>query len=370
MTATRGRHAAHYVTALERATAAGGNALAQLIGRVAPQVQAAHEWFVATGDADGVLRLATQFVYLTFFPGITVAGLAARFAAALEVPGALHHPLAPGVLALEAELFLETGGDPFDAYATALRSLALADDIGVDPTPIQLGYIGTVAMRSGQLDEGCEIALRGVVAAERVGDDRGAALSSIVVSMGERYRGDLGAAADAGRRGEAAARRAGADDLVAGNLLMQGFALREAEPERALAFLDEGARLARSVSPDMQYLLYCVQNAGLIRLRLGDRPGARPGFDEAIDICAPRTVGYEYAAHTAAHLALGLLDVGDSHDASAAVVLFAAAEQLASPIALYAGMGIGPDDLTTRFGTVLDVETIADLRTRGASDGL
>jgi hypothetical protein len=38
-----------------------------------------------------------------------------------------------------------------------------------------------------------------------------------------------------------------------------------------------------------------------------------------------------------------------------------------SPIALYGGLGVGPDDLMARFSAALDAETIAELRARGAA---
>jgi hypothetical protein len=257
-------------------------------------------------------------------------------------------------------------GDSNTAYAAAQRSLTVADEIGVAPSPTQLVWAAATTMSSGHPDEARELARRGADAAELHGDRRGEAFAWMMVSAAERYCGDLAAAADAGRRSEAVARRAGSDDLLAGALLMQGFALRDIEPERALQALDESARLAYTVSRDSSYLMWSVQNAGLIRLRRGDRPGARDGFGAALDICE-RTGGLEYAATTAGHLALGLLDVGDAEDVGAAVMLLTAAEQLFSPSGLYAGLGTSPNDLGTRVAAVVGADAIAELRARGAA---
>ena len=64
---------------------------------------------------------------------------------------------------------------------------------------------------------------------------------------------------------------------------------------------------------------------------------------------------------------IGLLDIGDTTDAHVAAQLLAAAEQLLAPVALYAGLGTGEADLAARLEAILGVDTLTDLRARGAA---
>ncbi len=363
---TRTRHARHYLDALERAATSKGDTFAQVAEYTSANVQVAHEWFVACADADGAVRLQAVLNLLQSIPGVSVLAASIRAAAALDVPGAMRHPLAPQVLSVTANLSLMAGGDPLEAFATAQRSLALADEIGVEPSPVHLVQVAAVAMRCGHIDEAADLALRGASAAEHTGDDWMASIAYVVLSSTERFRGDLDAAVDAGKRAEVAARRFGANDLLAGALLAQGGALRDREPERALAILDEAAGLARGVSPDSQNLVWCLPTAGLIRLRLGDTSGAGRDFNEAFDISV-RIAGPEQVATGCANLVSGLLDVGDITDAHAAALLLASSEQLFAPVFLYGVLGTSQAELAARIEAVLGAENLTDLRARGAA---
>jgi len=361
---TRTRHAHHYLARLEHAAATKGDTLTHVIGDTMANMLAAHEWFVACADADGALRLCAALPSLEASVSPMIAANVA--AASLDVPGAMGHPLAPLVVAAGANVSLMVGGDPLVAFASAQQSLALADELGVEPNARQLVDVAGVALRSGHLEEARDLARRSADVATRAGDDRAAGVAYVVLSAAQRYSGNLDAAADAGARAEEAARRLGADALLAGALLMQGYALLDVEPERALPLLEEGARAARSVSPDSATAAWCLSNAGLIRLRLGDPPGARRDFNEAFDL-GTRLDVHDVVAHACAQLVIGLLDIGDTTDAHAAAQLLAAAEQLLAPVALYAGLGARGAELAARLEAILGADTLTDLRSRGAA---
>ena len=165
-------------------------------------------------------------------------------------------------MAAGANVSLMVGGDPLEAFATAQQSLALADELGVEPNAQQLVDVAAVTLRSGHLEEARDLAQRSADVAARAGDDRAAGVAYMLLSASQRYSGNVDAAADAGARAEEAARRDGANELLAGALLMQGYALLDVEPERALALLDEGARAARSVSPDSPIAAWCLATPG------------------------------------------------------------------------------------------------------------
>ena len=361
---TRTRHAYHYLACIEHAAATKGDTLAHVIGETMANMLAAHEWFVACADADGALR--TTLPSLQTMTGLSPLVAANMAAASLDVPGAMGHPLAPSVMAARASVSLMVGADALEALATAQQSLALADELGVEPNAQQLVDVATVTLRSGHLEEACDLAQRSAEVAARAGDDWAAAVAYQLLSASQRYRGSVDAAADAGARAEEAARRSGGRELLAGALLVQGYALLDVEPERALALLDEGARDARSVSPDSLVAAWCLANAGLIRLRLGDPAGARRDFNEVFDL-GTRLDVHDVVAHACAQLVIGLLDIGDSTDAPVAAQLLAATEQVLTPVALYAGLGTRGAELAARLEAILGAETLTDLRARGAA---
>ena len=213
--ATRTRHARHYLAVHEHAATTAGDELVHGAGDNAVNVLAAFEWCIASGDADGALRHCVAITRLNGLPGLSFRAAADMFSATLAMPGAMEHPLAPTVLASRANLAVVAGGDPMEAYADVQRSLALADELHVEPNALHLQYVATVAMHSGHLDEARDFARRGAVTATDDGDDRVAQLAFTVLSAAEHFSGNLAAAADAGARAEAAARRLGADEPLA-----------------------------------------------------------------------------------------------------------------------------------------------------------
>ena len=297
----RGRHAAHYVDALERAIARRG--VTRSCGlRPGPPRGAGRprDRSCATGDADGALRLATPFLNLNMIPGITVAGAAARFTVAVELPRGHARPRRPRCTGPRGRGSpgRRSGGDP--SPPTRLRnapSRAGRRDRGrADSRPARVRRHRSDARRLRR--RGHEAALRGLLAAERIGDHRAATLCSVVVSMGERYRGDLAAAVDAARHGEAAGRRVGADDMVAANLLLQGFALAGWNPNGHWPSSTKGpassARCPRRVVPPVLRPERRADPAAAGRPRDGATLHAGLGR-KAFDICE-RTVGHEYVA--------------------------------------------------------------------------
>jgi hypothetical protein len=253
-----------------------------------------------------------------------------------------------------------------EAYARIQRSLALADELHVGPSALHLQQVATVAMHTGHLAEARDFAHRGAVTATDDGDDRVANLAFTVLSSTEHYSGNLAAAADAGVRAEAAARRLGADEPLAMALLMQGFAFRDVDPDRALPLLEESATVARKASRDSPSLAYALDNAGLIRHRAGDTAGARRDFEEALDI-GVRVDSNDHIANTCAKYALALIDTGDAADIGDAAELLAGAEQLVTPTLLYPVIGVSETDLWARLDSSLGAETVSDVRARGAA---
>ena len=221
-------------------------------------------------------------------------------------------------------------------------------------------------MHSAHLDEARDLARRAAVTASDEGDDRAAQWGFAVLSGAERFSGNLAAAAEAGARAEAAARRLGADEPLASALLMQGFALRDVDPDRALPLLEEAATLARAASRDSPSLGYALDNAGLVRYRLGDSAGARRDFEEALDI-GVRVESNDHIANPCAKFALALIESGDAADARDAAELLAGAEQLLAPTLLYPVIGVSETDLWARFESILGAETVSDVRARGAA---
>jgi len=329
-------------------------------------VVAAFDWCIASGDADGALRHCVAITRLNGLPGLSWRAAADMFNATLAMPGAMEHPHAPTVLASWANFAVLVGGDPMEAYARIQRSLALADELHIGPSALHLQNVATVAMHTGHLDEARDFARRGAVTATDDGDDRVAQLAFTVLSATERYSGNLVAAADAGAQAEAAARRLGADEPLAMALLMQGFAFRDVDPDRALPLLEESATVARKASPDSPNLAFALDNAGLIRHRAGDTAGARRDFEEALDI-GVRVDNHDHIANTCAKFALALIDTGDAAETRAAAGLLAGAEQLVAPIVLYPGIGADEADLWARLESSLGAETLSDVRARGAA---
>jgi len=364
--ATRTRHARHYLALLEHAAATAGEELVHGVGDSAANVVAAFEWCIASGDADGALRHCVAITRLNGLPGLSWRAAADMFNATLAMPGAMEHPHAPTVLASWANFAVLVGGDPMEAYARIQRSLALADELHIGPSALHLQNVATVAMHTGHLDEARDFARRGAVTATDDGDDRVAQLAFTVLSATERYSGNLVAAADAGAQAEAAARRLGADEPLAMALLMQGFAFRDVDPDRALPLLEESATVARKASPDSPNLAFALDNAGLIRHRAGDTAGARRDFEEALDI-GVRVDNHDHIANTCAKFALALIDTGDAAETRAAAGLLAGAEQLVAPIVLYPGIGADEADLWARLESSLGAETLSDVRARGAA---
>jgi predicted ATPase len=317
---------------------------------------AAFYWFAAEHDVDHALRLASAFdtggLDLTSRP---------LWDDALEIPGALDHPLGPRVLAMAANRHIAKGGDPEQAHRRARASLDLAEELGVPVDYFQWMSVGATEMRSGHLDEARAAARRAVELAD------GPATTSracVLLTAIERWSGDLVAAAAAAAEAEASARAAREPLDIAGALMIRGYVLLLEDAAGALPVLEEAVQITGEHLPAARTLGgFALGLSARAHARLGHADDAANALLQAISLTRDDGSQEEYGTVLGSvGAALLLLEQSE-----AAATVLAAAEQILVAEFLYLSLGVEQQQIDDRLRDRLGDDGFTDARARGAA---
>ena len=235
-------------------------------------LRAAHDWAV-THDLDLAMRLSSAlFWYLE--PGMFTegAGWAERTLAASPA----SHPLFP-MVAFVAAFGASKRGDLDTATRLAQRGLEPTD--GRDPIRRYGQFVlGDVALFQGRLDESGRCYAEAARLAQEAGDSYTHAYSWANLALPLAYQGQADRALAAAHRGRSIAAASGSPHLVAWADYALSEVLADAEPDQAMAALDDALVVARTSGSRFIEGVASVSAASL-RAKHGD-----PG--EALDLFA------------------------------------------------------------------------------------
>ena len=273
-------HAEHYLRLAERADVdVRGPAEARGVAVLDLEIdnlRAAHRWALDHDRADLALRLsAALHFYAVHRLRDEVLGWAALAAA---LPTATGHPLRATAWA-SASFGAAHRGDRAEAVELAERGIAAATDGAARADALE--SLAVVAIYEGRLGDTRRFAGAAVDAARAAGDAYRAQWSSHVGALAALYAHDADApdAVEGVRRGAVAL---GNPSQLAWAHYLQGEAALEADPDRAVALLEEAIALARPVGNAFVRGVALV-SASSARGRSRD-PGAAIGpFREIVD---------------------------------------------------------------------------------------
>jgi predicted ATPase len=356
----RTRHAQHYAALAYDLSLVGSYRSATAIRRESRNMAAALAWLAAEADIDRALRLALAFESIYLFR--ETGGVGRLLEAALAIPGAREHPLAPRAMAAVANRSISRGESPVAAFAQARASLDLAHELGVEIGLQHHLNLAATAMRSGHLEEARASALAAI---EQGGDDPLQETRAFVVLCAiERWRGDLAAASAAADAAEAAARRAEQPFDLAYALLVKGYSREEDAPDEVLALYDEAAHIGLERLPGgMSVACYSLANAGRARARLGRTDEMVADLEQAVTLAAGNGSREEYGT-VLAITGMSLLIVGAAVDAA---TLFSAATQVFPIDNLVLSIGVTRDEMQDRLTAAIGIDALAAAWSAGST---
>ena len=231
---------------------------------------------------------------------------------AVAIPSANRHPQYRQGLAWASTAMLFSGNVERAAFfideAFAIREPNdQLDDVFVHATA------ATIAMFQGDLERSLAEAARVSDIARAFGDDNALNQACINLASAYAFQGDIGASMVAAREAEAAARRSGSISGLAQALINYGWAAREADPEQALAALEEGREASARVGNPMA-LGFAYANAAILHARGQDLPAAQANARHGID-AALRRGDRQQLCHVFLFVALALVAAGRSDTA-------------------------------------------------------
>ena len=250
------------------------------VGRISREfdnLRAAVTWGIAEREVDLVLSTVhSLFRYALFRSNDEIF---AWSEAAIELPGATDHHLFAATCG-GAGWGATLRGDLARAREFGDRGLAAAPDPDDPERLISLEALSTIAMFEGLIDE----ALRHQRDVERLAEhpwDR--ARANLGASLIATYSGDAESGLEAAMRFQREARELGAPTLLAWAVYTEGEALRQSDPERAIAAFEEAMTVADSVGS--RFLTGVAQvSLTSLQARHGDAVEALASFRELIEL--------------------------------------------------------------------------------------
>jgi tetratricopeptide (TPR) repeat protein len=263
------------------------------------------------------------------------------------------------LLALVANRSIAIGGDPERAHAQATRSLALADELGVEVDMFHWMSVGATAMRSGHLDEARAAARNAVALAD---DPARRSRADVVLTAIERWRGDLVSAAAAAADAEASARAAGEPLDIGQALMIRGYVELLEDAERALPILEQATEIALAHLPAGRTLSgFALGLAARAHARLGHAAESARALEQAMALTEHDGSREEYGTVLGSvGAALLLLERSD-----AAATMLAAAENVLGVQFLYLSLGVEQQQIDDRLRDRLGADDFASARLRG-----
>jgi tetratricopeptide (TPR) repeat protein len=237
------------------------------------------------------------------------------------------------------------------------EALAANARLGNPEDPRLHAVRGVAALQQGDMEQAL---LRLGIATQLAREDGDDYLLNIVLVAQSGILGFLGDVEQSSRDAEeatAAARRCGTTSGLAQALVNYGWILRDSEPARALAALDEAAQLAARVGTPMA-LAFAYANMAVLRARQGDHAGAGNGVRQAI-AAARRRADRPQLGHVLIYSALTLLA---AEATTPAAILAGAARSMLGIV-----FDVSPDGklLLTILHGVLDERRVEELGAQG-----
>jgi predicted ATPase/class 3 adenylate cyclase len=247
-----------------------------VIDREFANLRAAVTWALSVGGVD--LALPTV-VSLNRYAQLQLREEVARWAEdALELPGARSHPLyapACGVAAWVRGM----QGDLARSSELAERGLSAVDDPDDPARAYPLMGLADVALFDGRLDEALHYAREATRLADRPGD-RVAML--VIESLALTYDGDVDGGIEVALRLREHAERERIRSGIAWSYYLEGEALAQRDPERALALFEEAIVVAEQVQGHVVAGVAQV-SATSLRARRGDPRKSLEHFRDLIE---------------------------------------------------------------------------------------
>jgi len=291
--ATRRRHAAHHLAALEAHTRAlqglRAREAADAIARDLDELRTAHAWALDHDLATAARLVGALFHYAEVRMPVEVAGWAARTlaraagAARLARAAGAARAAVPGLAGVHA---LAAGGARFRGDLAGARELVGrgldAADGPDDPGGRLLRYVrAELDLFAGHLAEADRLAAELEEPAAAAGDIVVASLAGILRALVAAYGGDVAAGIAVADRVHARADEEGCVVAVAWARYAQGEVRLEVDPPAAAALLEDALDRARAL--DDRYLTgVALVSAASVRGRHGDPVLALPLFREVV----------------------------------------------------------------------------------------
>ncbi|MQA14656.1 MAG: AfsR/SARP family transcriptional regulator [Pseudonocardiaceae bacterium] len=336
-------HAQHYVQLAERADvdirgAAEARAVATL-DRELDNLRAAHGWALRAGDADVALRLsAALHTYALHRLQDEVLGWAV---AAAGLPEADGHRLQATVYGSASQGIVHRG-ELGAARELAIRGLAAASEETMRLMP--LGTLGVLALYEGHLAESRSYARDAIRLADAAGDRYLGQWSRHLAALAAIYGNDGAEAAALVAEVDRGATALGNPSQLAWARYLQGEAVLDGDPERAVALLEEASALALPVRNEF------VRGVALVSMtsargRSANPLGALGSFRAIIDRWW-QAGDWTHQWTTLRNLVEPLVRLG--RDELVAILLGASAAAASAPPVF----GTGADRLAAAAGTV------------------